>query len=47
MSASDCDGRSALHWAVLYRRIEALEVLLKYREEREVSSDVNTNDITG
>lgn len=47
IGASDCDRRSALHWAVLYRRIGILEVLLKHREQHEAGFDIDTHDSTG
>ncbi|KAJ5946512.1 ankyrin repeat-containing domain protein [Penicillium verhagenii] len=47
MAISDCDGRSAFHWAVLYRRIDILQLLLKHREESEMSLNLDTHDNTG
>ncbi|KAJ5939635.1 ankyrin repeat-containing domain protein [Penicillium verhagenii] len=47
MATSDCDGRSAFHWAVLYRRIDILQLLLKYREESKMSLNLDTHDNTG
>ena len=43
----DCDGRSALHFAVLYRRLGILQQFLRHRAESERNLDLDTYDDAG
>ncbi|KAJ5511255.1 hypothetical protein N7453_003358 [Penicillium expansum] len=43
----DCDGRSALHWAVLHRRLEILQQLLEHRAKYERNLDIDVYDNSG
>ncbi|KAJ5520977.1 hypothetical protein N7463_001430 [Penicillium fimorum] len=43
----DCDGRSALHWAVLHRRLGILQQLLDHRAKYESSLDLDAYDNAG